>query len=114
MTPPAGAAIMRIYTDERAKCGGSPLYREVVERARKVPLAGATVLRAVVGFGQNESVQRASILDISGNLPLVIELVDNEDKLRAFLPALEGMEDIGLVTLEALEVLHYGSKAVGS
>lgn len=106
------ASMMRIYTDERAKAEGSPLFTEIVERARKVPLAGATVLRAVIGFGASGSVQRASILDLSGNLPLVIEIVDEDEKLRAFLNELEGLPDIGLVTLEEIEVLHYGRKRV--
>lgn len=108
------ASMMRIYTDERAKADGSPLFTEIVERARKVPLAGATVLRAVIGFGESGSVQRASILDLSGNLPLVIELVDDDEKLRAFLQELEGMPDIGLVTLEEIEVLHYGPKGLAA
>ena len=69
---------------------------------------GSPALRAVIGFGESGTVQRASILDLSGNLPLVVELVDEEAKLRAFLGALEGMTDIGLVTLAGLEVLHYG------
>jgi uncharacterized protein len=104
------AALMRIYTDERAKADGSPLFTAVVERARKFPIAGATVLRAVAGFGESGSVQRASILDLAANLPLVIELVDDEHVLRAFWETLAGLTDIGLVTLEALEVLHYGGK----
>ncbi len=107
------AALMRIYTDERANAEGGPLHTIVVKRAREAKIAGATVLRGVVGFGESGHVQRASILDLSGNLPLVIELVDEEAKLRAFLPMLEGMTDIGLVTIEALEVLHYGGKPVG-
>jgi len=107
------AALMRIYTDERASANGGPLHTMIVQRARDAKLAGATVLRGVVGFGESGHVQRASILDLSGNLPLVIEIVDSEEKLRAFLPTLEGMTDIGLVTLERLEVLHYGKKPIG-
>ena len=102
------AARMRVYTDERAKDDGGPLFQAIVEQARRAGLAGATVLRAVIGFGESGTVQRASILDLSGNLPLVVELVDEEAKLRAFLGMLEGMTDIGLVTLEGVEVLHYG------
>ena len=105
--------MMRIYTDERAKGDDGPLYSSIVEKARQAHLAGATVLRGAIGFGESGHVQRASILDLSGNLPLVIEIVDEEAKLRAFLPTLEGMSDIGLVTLEAVDVLHYGSKPVG-
>ncbi len=106
------AARMRVYTDERAKDDGGPLYQAIVERARQAGLAGATVLRAVVGFGESGDVQRASILDLSGNLPLVVELVDEEAKLRAFLDTLVGLTDVGLVTLEAVEVLHYGQTAL--
>lgn len=113
MRATGNAKLMRIYTDERAKADGRPLYQTIVERARVAKIAGATVLRGAVGFGESGNVQRASILDLSGNLPLVIELVDEEDKLRAFLPTLEGMEDIGLVTLEAVEVLHYGVAPIG-
>ena len=100
-------AVMRIYTDERAKGENGPLHTAIVEKARIAGLAGATVLRGVVGFGIGGHVQRASILDLSGNLPLTIELVDEEDKLRTFFGALEGLSDIGLVTLQAVEVLHY-------
>ena len=109
-----GAGLMRIYTDERAKADGSPLYEAVVQRAKQAGIAGATVLRGAVGFGESGNVQRASILDLSGNLPLVIELVDAVDKLRAFVPALEGMTDIGLVTLEEVDVLHYGKSPLAS
>lgn len=101
------AALMRLYTDEKAKDGSGPLYNAIVERARKAKIAGATVIRGVVGFGIEGHVQRASILDLSGNLPLVVELVDDEQKLRAFFASLSGLRDIGLVTLQAIEVLHY-------
>ena len=102
------AALMRIYTDERAKGDNGPLYQAIVERAREARIAGATVLRGAVGFGQSAQVHRASILDLSGNLPLVIELVDDEAQLRTFFKSLEGLSDIGLVTFHSLEVLHYG------
>ena len=100
-------AVMRIYTDERAKGEHGPLYDTIVKRARDAEIAGATVLRGVIGFGIDGHVQRASILDLSGNLPLTIELVDDEDKLRAFFTSMEGLTDIGLVTLQELEVQHY-------
>lgn len=102
------AALMRIYTSERAKAGISPLHEVVVERAHAVPIAGVTVQRAVAGYGERGDMQRASLLDLSGNLPLVIELVDEEAKLRAFLREIEEVGDLGLVTLQPLEVLHYG------
>lgn len=110
-------AVMRIYTDEKAKGEGrfdGPLYNAIVKHARAEKIAGATVLRGVVGFGIDGHVQRASILDLSGNLPLTIELVDDEAKLRAFFASIEGLKDIGLVTLQPVEVLHYdGGKALG-
>ena len=107
-------ALMRIYTDEKARGERGPLHTAIVEKAREANIAGATVLRGVVGFGIGGNVQRASILDLAGNLPLTIELVDEEDKLRAFFGSLEGLEDIGLVTLQPVEVLHYdGGAPVG-
>lgn len=107
-------AIMRIYTDERARGEHGSLYDTIVKRARDAGIAGATVLRGVIGFGIDGHVQRASILDLSGNLPLTVELVDDEDKLRAFFKSLEGLSDIGLVTLQEIEVLHYdGGTPVG-
>ena len=110
-------AVMRIYTDERAKGDGTfsgPLYDAIVKHARNEKIAGATVLRGVIGFGLDGNIQRASILDLSGNLPLTIELVDDEDKLRAFYESIRGLKDIGLVTLQPIEVLHYGGKPLGS
>lgn len=108
------AALMRIYTDERARSDDGPLFTAIVERARKSGIAGATVLRAVAGFGESKSVQRASILDLSGNLPLIVELVDDIQALRGFTNQLAGLPDIGLVTIEKIEVLHYGgAKPVG-
>lgn len=109
------ATLMRIYTDERAKGDSGPLYNVVVKKAREAKLAGATVLRGVIGFGIAGHIQRASILDLSGNLPIVIEIVDDESKLRSFLASLEGLTDVGLVTLQAVEVLHYdGGKPLSS
>lgn len=108
------ASLMRIYTDERAKGDSGPLYNVVVKKAREAKLAGA-VLRGVIGFGIAGHIQRASILDLSGNLPIVIEIVDDESKLRSFLASLEGLTDVGLVTLQAVEVLHYdGGKPLSS
>ncbi len=115
MNRSGSASLMRIYTDERAKGDSGPLYQAIVERAREAHIAGATVLRGAVGFGQSAQIHRASVLDLSGNLPLVIELVDDEAKLRAFFASLNGLADVGLVTFHALEVLHYGGReAIGS
>jgi uncharacterized protein len=102
------SALMRIYTDEAARVGRKSLFEAIVCRARDQGIAGATVLRGPMGFGQSTIIQNASILNLSANLPLVIEIVDDEDKLRIFFQSLETLEDIGLVTMEKVEVLHYG------
>ena len=108
MDIPSQAALLRIYTEEARRDGARPLYESVVLKAREAGLAGATVLRGPMGFGQSARIHNANILDLSANLPLVIEIVDAEDKLRAFADSLSGLKDIGLVTLERVEVLHYG------
>jgi len=108
MTIPATAALLRIYTEERAKDGSKPLYEAIVLKARADGLAGATVLRGPMGYGQSQKLHNANILDLAGDLPLVIEIVDVEDKLRRFVSTLGDMRDIGLMTLEKVEVLHYG------
>lgn len=108
MNIPEKAALLRIYTEERAKDGHKPLYECIVLKARKDGLAGATVLRGPMGYGESQQIHNANILDLSANLPLVIEIVDTEDKLRAFVSSLDQMRDIGLITLEKVDVLHYG------
>lgn len=105
---PKQAALMRIYTDEAARAGRKSLFETIICKARDDGLAGATVLRGPMGFGHSHRIQNASILNLSGNLPLVIEIVDTEEKLRAFLGALESMKDIGMVTLEKVEIVHHG------
>ena len=98
-------SLLRIYTEERAKAGSKPLYEAIVLSAREAGLSGATVLRGPLGYGRSHRLHNASILDLSGNLPLVIEIVDTEDKLRAFAAGVCAMPQIGLVTLEKVEVL---------
>jgi len=105
---PRQAAILRIYTEEARRDGARALYLSIVLRARDHGIAGATVLRGPMGFGESSRLHNTNILDLSANLPLVIEVVDAEDKLRAFAASLDGLKDIGLVTLEKVEVLHYG------
>ena len=105
---PTQAALLRIYTEEGHRDGGHALYQSIVLKARAVGLAGATVLRGPMGFGESNRLHNANILDLSANLPIVIEIVDAEEKLRAFIASLDAMQDIGLVTMEKVEVLHYG------
>jgi uncharacterized protein len=108
MNMPEKAALLRIYTEERSRADHKPLYEMIVLKARHDGLAGATVLRGPMGFGESHKIHTAKIIDLSDNLPLVIEIVDAEDKLRAFVASLEGLRDVGLVTLEKVDVLHYG------
>jgi PII-like signaling protein len=109
MQAPQPATLLRIYTEEGKQDGGRPLYEAIVLKAREMGLAGATVLRGPMGFGQSHAIHTAKILDLAARLPLVIEIVDGEDRIREFLKALNGMRDIGLVTTEKVEVVHYGS-----
>ncbi|HJP69209.1 MAG TPA: DUF190 domain-containing protein, partial [Sphingomicrobium sp.] len=106
----AKSALLRIYTDESARSGPKALFEAIVCKARDEGLAGATVLRGPMGFGHSHHIQNASILNLSANLPLVIEIVDSELRLRAFVESLESMKDIGLVTLEKVEILHHADK----
>ena len=109
MDAPGPAVLLRVYTEEGQLFGRRPLYEVIVVRARELGLAGATVLRGPMGYGQSAVIHTAKILDLSTKLPLVIEIVDVEDKIRAFLAELDGMAGVGLVTLEKVEVVHYGS-----
>lgn len=109
MDIPVKSALLRLYTDERARDGRRALYEEIVRKARDHGVSGATVLRGLMGFGQSQTIHNASILDLAANLPLVIEMVDTEERLRAFMEKLDDLTEVGLVTLEQVEVLHYGS-----
>lgn len=104
------AVLLRIYTEEARRSGGRPLYEDIVLKARAAELAGATVLRGPMGYGSHGKLHSAKIIDLSGNLPLVIEIVDTEDKVRTFADQLREIEDLGLVTLERVEVIHWSPK----
>jgi PII-like signaling protein len=104
------AVLLRVYTEEARRSDGRPLYEEIVLRARAAGLAGATVLRGPMGYGSGGKLHTAKIIDLSANLPLVIEIVDAEDKIRAFATQLNEIADLGLMTLERVEVLRWGRK----
>ena len=108
MQIPREALLLRIFIGENDRADGRPLYEAIVLKARELHLAGATVLRGPMGFGQSSRLHTAKILRLSEDLPLVIEIVDGEDKINAFLPILEPMMGSGLVTLEKVQVLQYG------
>jgi PII-like signaling protein len=108
MTIARDALLLRIFIGEDDKFQGRPLYEALVLKAREVHLAGATVLRGPMGFGHTSKLHTSKILRLSEDLPLVIEIVDNEEKIKAFLPVLDEMMSSGLVTLEKVQVLQYG------
>lgn len=108
MKIPKDAVLLRIFIGEDDRADGRPLYEAIVLRAREMHLAGATVLRGPMGFGHSSRLHTAKILRLSEDLPVVIEIVDAEEKVQAFLSALEGLMTSGLVTLERVQVLQYG------
>src|SRR5689334_13974019 len=112
MMIPRSAMLLRIFIGETDRCGHRPLYEAIVMKAREMHLAGATVLRGPMGFGHSSRLHTAKILRLSGDLPLVIEIVDSEEKIAQFLPALEPMIGSGLVTTEKVQVIQYGPDMV--
>jgi PII-like signaling protein len=109
MEIPKEAQLLRIFIGEAQRHDGKPLYEAIVLKARELHLAGATVLRGGLGYGHTSHLQTAKILRLSDDLPLVIEIVDSEEKIRAFLPVLDGMMASGLITLENIQVVQYGT-----
>jgi len=103
------AVLLRIFIGEDDKHAGHPLYEAIVLKAREMHMAGATVLRGAMGFGHSSRLHTAKILRLSEDLPLVIEIVDTEEKINAFLPVLDTMMGSGLVTLEKASVIRYGT-----
>jgi PII-like signaling protein len=109
MQVPKDAQLLRIFIGEDDRSDGRPLYEAIVLKAREMQLAGATVLRGAMGFGHSSQLHTTKILRLSQDLPLVIEIVDGEEKIAAFLGALEPIMSSGLVTLEKVRVLQYGT-----
>ncbi|MBX9592680.1 MAG: DUF190 domain-containing protein [Hyphomonadaceae bacterium] len=111
MQVPRDAMLLRIFFGEDEKFGRLPLYEAIVLKAREMHLAGATVLRGPMGFGHSSRIHTSKILRLSEDLPIVIEIVDAEDKIKSFVDVLDGMIGSGLVTLEKVQVLRYGNAA---
>ncbi len=105
------AKLLRIFVGESDKVGHTPLYEVIVKEARERHLAGATAWRGVLGFGRTARMRTAKLLDLSSDLPMVIEIVDEEKKIDDFMPVLnelfEKADSGGLVTLEKVDVIHY-------
>jgi PII-like signaling protein len=109
MTIPGDARLLRIFFGEDDRADGKPLYEALVELARRRGLAGATVLRGPMGFGRASRLHTAKILRLSQDLPVVVEIVEAEEALRAFVQAAQPLLGSALVTLERVEVIRYGT-----
>jgi PII-like signaling protein len=107
MNIPEEGYLLRIFIGESDRHGHRTLYESIVLQAREAGLAGATVLRGVMGFGKNSVLHTAKILRLSEDLPMVIEIVDGLEKIEAFLPVLDELIKDGLVTVEKVRVIHY-------
>ena len=103
------ALLLRIYIGESDRFDHHPLYEAIVLKAREQGLAGATVLRGPMGYGHSSQLHTAKVLRLSEDLPMIVEIIDCEEKIAAFLPILDDMVEGGLVSLEEVRVLHYGS-----
>ncbi len=107
MKLPEEGMLLRIFIGESDRNQGKPLYEQIVLKARELNLAGATVTRGVMGFGADSRMHTAKILRLSEDLPMVIELVDTEEKLNLLLPFLDETVEEGLITLEKVRVVKY-------
>jgi PII-like signaling protein len=107
MEIPQEAVLLRIFIGEGRRWHHQPLYEAIVHKARELHLGGATVLRGPMGYGKTSRLHTSKILNLSFDLPLVIEIVDSEEKINAFLPVIDEMIGSGLVTLEKAKVIHY-------
>ena len=110
MQIPHDAVLLRIFIGESDRWYHQPLYEAIVLKAREMHLAGATVLRGPMGYGKSSRLHTAKILRLSMDLPLVIELVDSEEKIQQFLPVLDAMMQGGLLTMEKVKVIEYRGK----
>lgn len=107
MKLPENGVLMRIFIGELDKFGERPLYEEIVLRARRLNLAGATVFKGVMGFGADSRLHSAKILRLSDDLPVLIELVDTEENLQKLIPFLDENVTEGLITMEKVKVIKY-------
>lgn len=107
MKIPSDGKLLRIFIGESDRWHHQPLYEAIVQKARETGMAGATVLRGPMGFGAKSHMHTSKILRLSMDLPMVIEIVDSEEKIQGFLPHLEEMVKGGLITLEKVQVIKY-------
>ena len=106
------AMLLRIFIGEDDKADHKPLYEAIVLKAREMHLAGATVLRGPLGFGHSSVLHTTKIVRLSQDLPIVIEIIDTEEKINDFVDAIESIMGSGLITLEKVKVIQYGTERV--
>ena len=114
MKRPSEAELLRIFIGEADKFKGKPLYEVIANLAHRKGMAGATVIRGLMGFGAHSSMHTAKILRLSEDLPIIIEIVDEPEKIKALLPELDKMITEGLVTLEKIRVIAYRYNSDGN
>jgi len=107
MKLPQEGTLLRIFIGDSDMYQGKPLYEAIVLKARERHLAGATVLKGIMGFGKNSRLHSAKLLELSTDLPVVIEIIDTEENISQFLPELDTMITDGLVTVESVQVIKY-------
>ncbi len=112
MQVPKDAVLLRIFFGESDRHENKPLFEAIVLKAREMHLAGATVLRGPMGYGHSSRIHTEKILRLSFDLPMVVEIVDTDAKVKEFLPVLDGMMTSGLVTIEKVQVLQYGTEGL--
>ncbi len=110
MELPQKACLVRIFIGESDHLNGKPLHEAIVLKAREMGMAGATVVRGIMGFGASSRLHTLKILRLSEDLPIVVEIVDKRERVDLLLPFLEEHVREGLVTLEEVEVLHYRAR----
>jgi PII-like signaling protein len=107
MKVPEDSVLVRIFIGEDDRWHGHPLYEQIVKKARELDLAGATVIRGIIGFGAHSRIHTTKLLSLSEDLPIVVEVVDACEKIDKFLPFLDEVIQEGMVTLENIKVLKY-------
>src|SRR3989338_3583866 len=107
MKIPTDGKLLRIFIGESDKWHGKPLYQSIVELAKERRMAGATAIKGFMGFGCKSHMHTTKLLRLSEDLPVIIEIVDSEEKINRFLPSLDSMVQEGLITLESVNVVMY-------
>ena len=108
---PRDATLLRIFVEEGDEYDGEPLFRKIVVKAQEMKLAGATALRGPLGYGRSSQLHASNIFHLSTDLPIVIEIVDTEQKIQEFLAAVEDFVGAGLITLEKVQAIFYKGKS---